>query len=71
MRDLKKKQEFGLDKLKGRAGSLWKESKYICAISGIQAFLYRVKQFIKTTLGNIGNLCELGAKINEQEFLCI
>ena len=36
-------------------------------ISGIQAFLYSVKQFIKTTLGNIGNLCELGAKINEQD----
>ena len=67
VRDLKTKQEFGLEKLKERAGSLWKESKYIYAISGIQAFLYRVRQFIKTTLGNIGNLCELGAKLSEQD----
>ena len=68
VRDLKNKQEFGLEKLKERAGSLWKESKYIYAISGIQAFLYKVRQCIKTTLGNIGNLCELGASISEQGY---
>lgn len=66
-RHLKKKQEFGLEKLKERAGSEWKTSKYVYAISGIQAFLYRVRQFIQVTLSNIGKLCEIGSEINEKQ----
>lgn len=40
-RDIKAKQEYGLEKLKERAGPEWKSSKYVYAISGIQAFLNR------------------------------
>ena len=63
-RSLKLKQEYGLLKLKEKAGPDWQTSKFIFAISAVQAFLYRVKVFIKRTLTNIDNLCYIGSKLN-------
>ena len=67
-RTLKSKQEYGLEKLKERAGPDWKKSKYLFAISGVQAFLFRVKQFLDKTLNNISNLCKLGSAMNMKSF---
>ena len=61
---LKKKQEYGLMKLKEKAGPDWHTSKFVFAISSVQAFLYRVKVFIKRTLTNIDSLCHIGSQLN-------
>ncbi|XP_053397710.1 uncharacterized protein LOC128556471 [Mercenaria mercenaria] len=66
-RTLKRKQEYGLEKLKERAGPEWKTSKYIFAISSIQAFLYRVKHFISRALLNIDNLCEKASALADSK----
>ena len=62
-RNLQVKQLYGLEKLKERAGPEWKTSKYVFAISGIQAFIYRVKDFIRRTLCVIGLLCNIGSNM--------
>ena len=63
-RTLRMKQEYGLQQLKKRAGEDWKTSKYVFAISGIQAFLYRVRHFIETALHNVGKICQIGRELN-------
>ena len=65
-RILKQKQEYGLEKLKERAGTEWRKSKFVFAISGIQTFLFRVKHFLDVTLRNIDRLCKIGSEFNRK-----
>ena len=67
-RALKSKQEYGLEKLKERAGPDWKMSKFVFAISGVQAFLFRVQHFLDKTVNNISKLCKLGSAMNMKSF---
>ena len=67
-RTLKSKQEYGLEKLRERSGPDWKSSKYVFAISGVQAFLFRAKQFFDKTLNNITKLCKLGSAMIMKSF---
>ena len=56
-RQLKKNQEFGLCRFKTLGGEKWKESKYIYAISGLQASLFEIKEYITHALGVIKHIC--------------
>ena len=58
-RELKKNQEFGLSRFKTLGGEKWKESKYVYAISGLQASLYEIKEYIRRALGVVKQVCRL------------
>ena len=57
-RELKKNQEFGLSRFKALGGEKWKESKYIYVISGLQASLYQIDEYIIQALGVVKLVCK-------------
>ncbi|KAK3085496.1 hypothetical protein FSP39_004241 [Pinctada imbricata] len=58
-RDLKNRQEYGLQKFLNLGGTNWRDSKYVYAISSLQASLYQIRQFIKNALDEISNICRI------------
>ena len=56
-RELKKNQEYGLSHFKSLGGENWKESKYVYAISGLQASIYQLKDYIEEALKLIIGFC--------------
>jgi hypothetical protein len=56
-RDLKSRQEFGLNKFVALGGEKWRESKYIYAISALHTSLYRLNEFLSTALSTSYRLC--------------
>ena len=66
-RDLAVKQTFGLNKFKGMGGESWKDSRYVYVISGLQASLYRLREFSRdalTTIGQLLSCCSFMQKSN-------
>ena len=55
-RELSCRQRMGMEKFKSMAGPNWKESCYVYVISGLQASLYQIQEFISDTLNAI-NMC--------------
>ena len=58
-RQLVLKQVFGLNKFKGMAGENWKESRYVYVISGLQASLFQLREFMCDALETIGSILSL------------
>jgi hypothetical protein len=44
---------MGMDKFKKMAGSSWRESRYIYVISGLQASLYQISEFVSDSMSAI------------------
>lgn len=47
------RQQFGLNNFMAIAGNNWRESRYVYVISGLQASLFQLKEFIKNSLNDI------------------
>ena len=56
-RELKFRQEYGLQKFMSLGGSDWRNSKYIYAISSLQASIFQLKQQIDNTHREVFLLC--------------
>ena len=54
-RELPCRQRMGMEKFKSMAGPNWKESRYVYVISGLQASLYQIQEFISDTLNAIND----------------
>ena len=57
-RELKTRQEYGLSHFKSLGGEKWKESKYVYAISGLQASIYQLNDYIRQALEINKCLCK-------------
>ena len=54
-RNLIFKQTLGLNKFINIAGENWRESRYVYVISGLQASLFQLKEFLQTSLNSISS----------------
>ena len=63
LRSIQLKQNFALTKFKKLAGENWKSSKYVYAISSIQATLHKVKDVLEKLINCNKKLMEFGAKL--------
>ena len=64
IRQLYVKQSMALKRFEKEAGSDWRNSKYVYAISSIQAFIYQIKELIHRLLDTNNRLLEMGSRIN-------
>ena len=55
---------MALKRFEKEAGSDWRNSKYVYAISSIQAFIYQIKELIHRLLDTNNRLLEMGSQIN-------
>ena len=54
-RNLISKQKFGLNKFITLAGENWRDSRYVYVISGLQASLFQLKEFLQNSLNSISS----------------
>jgi len=65
LRSLHVKQSLALAKFEKEAGSDWRNSKYIYAISSTQAFIYQLRGLVQRLLDINNSLLELGSSACE------
>lgn len=60
VRELKSREEFGLNKFLALGGEKWRKSKYVQAISALHTLFYRLNEFVNvnSTLLTVHRLCQ-------------